>query len=102
MDGDNMTKGDQYTKEILQRILDEGCLDKNPRPHYEDKYVGSSKSKGSTKGIINTKRIIPARISDNLRDKVETSLNDVIQETEIVRVNDTATESATEDNKNDE
>jgi len=31
-----MTKGDKYTKEILQRILDEGCLDKNPRPHYED------------------------------------------------------------------
>ncbi len=31
-----MTKGDMYTKEILQRILDEGCLDKNPRPHYAD------------------------------------------------------------------
>lgn len=36
MDGDNMTKGDQYTKEILQRILDEGCLDENPRPKYAD------------------------------------------------------------------
>lgn len=31
-----MTKGDYYTKEILKRILEEGCLDKNPRPHYED------------------------------------------------------------------
>lgn len=31
-----MTKGDKYTKEILQRILDEGCLDKEPRPHYAD------------------------------------------------------------------
>ena len=31
-----MTKGDMYTKEILQRILDEGCLDKNPRPVYSD------------------------------------------------------------------
>lgn len=31
-----MTKGDYYTKEILQRILDEGCLDVNPRPHYAD------------------------------------------------------------------
>lgn len=31
-----MTKGDMYTKEILQRILDEGCLDKNPRPRYSD------------------------------------------------------------------
>jgi len=31
-----MTKGDIYTKEILQRILDEGCLDKDPRPKYAD------------------------------------------------------------------
>lgn len=31
-----MTKGDMYTKEILQRILEEGCLDVNPRPKYKD------------------------------------------------------------------
>lgn len=31
-----MTKGDMYTKETLERILNEGCLDKNPRPHYAD------------------------------------------------------------------
>lgn len=31
-----MTKGDMYTKEILKRILDEGCLDQNPRPKYAD------------------------------------------------------------------
>ena len=31
-----MTKGDMYTKEILKRILEEGCMDKNPRPKYED------------------------------------------------------------------
>ena len=31
-----MTKGDIYTKEILKRILEEGCLDKDPRPHYAD------------------------------------------------------------------
>lgn len=30
------TKGDMYTKEILQRILDEGCWDVDPRPHYSD------------------------------------------------------------------
>ena len=34
--GHEGTKGDMYTKEILKRILDEGCLDKNPRPHYAD------------------------------------------------------------------
>lgn len=32
----NGTKGDMYTKEIINRILEEGCLDKNPRPHWED------------------------------------------------------------------
>lgn len=31
-----MTKGDKYTKEIIERILNEGCLDKNPRPKYSD------------------------------------------------------------------
>ena len=24
------TKGDRYTKEIIERILSEGCMDKNP------------------------------------------------------------------------
>lgn len=33
-----MIKTDYYTKQILNKILDEGCLDKNPRPHYEDNY----------------------------------------------------------------
>ncbi|MBQ2909391.1 MAG: thymidylate synthase [Bacilli bacterium] len=36
-----MTKGDKYTKEIFERILEEGCWDKNPRPHYEDEYEGA-------------------------------------------------------------
>ena len=31
-----MTKGDKYTKEIFKRILEEGCLDQNPRPKYAD------------------------------------------------------------------
>ncbi len=30
------TKGDIYTKEIIKRILKEGCLDENPRPKYAD------------------------------------------------------------------
>ena len=36
-----MTKGDMYTKEIFKKILDEGCLDKDPRPHYEDIFDGA-------------------------------------------------------------
>lgn len=31
-----MTKGDIYTKEIIHKILEEGCLDSNPRPHWQD------------------------------------------------------------------
>ena len=31
-----MTKGDMYTKEIFERILEEGCWDKSPRPKYKD------------------------------------------------------------------
>ena len=37
----NGTKGDMYTKEIFQKILDKGCLDRDPRPHYEDIYEGA-------------------------------------------------------------
>lgn len=32
------TKGDMYTKLIMDRILQEGALDHDPRPHYEDFY----------------------------------------------------------------
>ena len=31
-----MTKGDLYFREIVERILGEGSLDVNPRPHYAD------------------------------------------------------------------
>ena len=31
-----MTKGDIYTKELIQRIIDEGCLDKWPSSKYSD------------------------------------------------------------------
>lgn len=35
------TKGDMYTKVIMDHILQNGCIDHNPRPHYEDKYPGA-------------------------------------------------------------
>ena len=31
-----MTKGDIYFREIVERILEEGSMDVNPRPHYAD------------------------------------------------------------------
>lgn len=36
------TKGDMYTKQIIDKILQEGCLDHNPRPQYKDVYVGAT------------------------------------------------------------
>ena len=34
-----MTKGDIYTKQLINEILEDGCLDLNPRPHYEDEVL---------------------------------------------------------------
>ena len=31
-----MNKADAMFKELSKRILDEGCMDKDPRPRYED------------------------------------------------------------------
>lgn len=39
------TKGDMYHKVILDKILQEGTLDHNPRPHYEDFYEGATYNK---------------------------------------------------------
>lgn len=36
-----VTKGDVYHKQVLKKILEEGYLDENPRPHYEDIYKNS-------------------------------------------------------------
>ena len=38
---------------------------------FSDKYEGNSKSKGASKGMVNTDRIIPARIDKDLIKKVE-------------------------------
>ena len=38
---------------------------------FSDKYEGNSKSKGASKGMVNTDRIIPARIDKELIKKVE-------------------------------
>lgn len=38
------TKGDIYHKQILSKILAEGCMDENPRPKYIDNYEGATLS----------------------------------------------------------
>ena len=35
------TKGDMYTKKIMDYILQKGCIDHNPRPQYIDFYEGA-------------------------------------------------------------
>ena len=38
---------------------------------YEDKYIGDKAKKGGSKGMLNTSRVIPARISQELTKQVE-------------------------------
>ena len=47
------TKGDMYTKVIMDHILQNGCLDHDPRPHYEDFYEGATYDE--EKRIVKTK-----------------------------------------------
>lgn len=47
-----MTKGDIYTKELFKEILEEGCLDKNPRPHYEDEVLVDARTVTDLEGNI--------------------------------------------------
>ena len=47
------TKGDAYTKIIMDKILQEGCLDHDPRPHYEDFYDGATYD--DEKRVVTTK-----------------------------------------------
>lgn len=47
------TKGDAYTKIIMDKILQEGCLDHDPRPHYEDFYQGATYDE--KKRVVTTK-----------------------------------------------
>ena len=47
------TKGDMYTKVIMDHILQDGTLDHNPRPHYEDFYEGATYDK--VNNVVTTK-----------------------------------------------
>lgn len=47
------TKGDMYAKTIMDHIIQDGALDQDPRPHYEDFYEGAVYNKD--KNIVITK-----------------------------------------------
>lgn len=64
------TKGDMYTKMIMDLILQEGTIDENPRPKYKDEYIGAK--------YIQDKRMIITK--DN--EEIYLSENDIIEEQE--------------------
>lgn len=57
--------------ELQEASILEQVMSGNAILTYKDKYVGSSKSKGSSKGIVNTSRIIPAQIDEETTKKVQ-------------------------------
>jgi len=58
-----MTKGDKNTKRIFRKILRDGCLDKNPRPHYEDEYEGAVYDPDTNTIITSDNKVI--ELADN-------------------------------------
>lgn len=46
---------------------------------YQDKYLSNSKTKGGSKGMASTSRIIPARISDELTKKIQETSKEVFK-----------------------
>jgi len=57
-----------YRKQKLSAIEEVGG--KNDLLTYEDKYIGGGKTKGGSKGMASAKRIIPARISNEVSKRV--------------------------------
>ena len=63
------TKGDMYTKFIMDKILKEGCLDHNPRPHYEDRYENAKYDKENHTVITKDNKKIKLTNTDKVIEK---------------------------------
>lgn len=63
------TKGDMYHKVILDRILQYGTLDHNPRPHYEDFYEDATYDKETNTVITKDKKKITLSINQQVFEK---------------------------------
>lgn len=57
--------------EIQEASILEQVMSSNAILTYKDKYVGNSKTKGASKGIVNTSRIIPAQIDKETTKRVQ-------------------------------
>lgn len=60
------TKGDMYTKIIMDYILQNGCIDHDPRPHYEDKYPGARYDEEHNVVITETGKKVPISSKDRV------------------------------------
>lgn len=62
------TKGDMYTKVIMDKILQEGCLDHDPRPHYEDFYPDAVYNKDSHSVLTKDGKVLPIGTSERVKE----------------------------------
>ena len=63
------TKGDMYTKKIMDTILRNGTLDHNPRPHYEDFYENACYDSSSKVLYTQEGEMIPIFDHDQVIEK---------------------------------
>ena len=80
------TKGDMYQKQILDKILREGCLDRNPRPKYIDRYEGAKYDKG--RNVVITKEGEEIKISPKDEVVERDGLIEVLVPAHTLSVND--------------
>ena len=64
---------------IQETSVIEEVMSANSILTYEDKYIGESKSKGASKGMVNASRRIPANISDKLTHDIEETSKEVFK-----------------------
>lgn len=64
---------------IQQTSLIEEVISSNSILTYEDKYIGDGKTKGNSKGMVNTSRIIPANIDKTLTKNIENCSKEVFK-----------------------
>lgn len=65
------TKGDKYTKAMFQRIINEGCMDKFPRPHYEDIYEKAVYDKKTNTIITKDNEVIEVQENQKILQEKE-------------------------------
>lgn len=62
------TKGDMYAKTIMDHIIQDGALDQNPRPHYEDFYENATYD--IEKNIVKTEDNKEIKVGQNEQVKI--------------------------------